>query len=74
MKTLNETLIAALSDEERADAGIEAFLSAVDDAALKDMREFAEVKELLIRIMESVAEELASKWDDPRYSREPAEE
>lgn len=74
MKTLNETLIAALSDEERADAGIEAFLSAVDDAALKDTREFAEVKELLIRIMESVAEELASKWDDPRYSREPAEE
>lgn len=74
MKKLNETLIAALSDEDRIDAEIEAFLSTVDYTPLKNMREFIEVKELLKQIMELVAQELSSNWDDPRYSRETADE
>ena len=74
MKTLNASLIAALSDEERVDAEIEAFLSAVDYTALKRTQEFVDVKELLKQIMELVAQELSSNWDDPRYSRETADE
>lgn len=74
MKKLNAALIAALSDEERVDAEIGAFLSTVDYAALKDTQEFIRVKELLKQIMESVAQELSSNWDDPRYSRETADE
>lgn len=68
------SLIAALSDEERVDAEIEAFLSAVDYTALKRTQEFIDVKELLKQIMELVAQELSSNWDDPRYSRETADE
>ena len=74
IKTLNKTLIAALSDETRADTRIGAFLSSVDYAALKHTREFAAAKELLKQIMELVAQELASNWDSPRYSRETADE
>ena len=74
MKTLNASLTAALSDEERVDAEIEAFLSAVDYTALKRTQEFIDVKELLKQIMELVAQELSSNWDDPRYSRETADE
>jgi Alw26I/Eco31I/Esp3I family type II restriction endonuclease len=74
MKKLNAVLIAALSDEERVDAEIEAFLSTVDYSALKHTREFIDVKELLKQIMELVAQELSSNWDDPRYSREAADE
>ena len=68
------SLIAALSDEERVDAEIEAFLSAVDYTALKRTQEFIDVKELLKQIMELVAQELSSNWDDPRYSTETADE
>ena len=32
------------------------------------------VKDLLKQIMELVAQELSSNWDDPRYSRETADE
>ena len=74
MKKLNASLIAALSDEERIDAEIEAFLSTVDYAALKHTRGFIDVRELLKQIMELVAQELSSHWDDPRYSRETADE
>lgn len=74
MKKLNASLIAALSDEERIDAEIEAFLSSVDYTALKRTQEFIDVKELLKQIMELVAQELSSNWDDPRYSRETADE
>lgn len=58
MKKLNASLIAALSDEERIDAEIEAFLSSVDYTALKCTQEFIDVKELLKQIMELVAQEL----------------
>ena len=76
MKKLNTALIAALSDEDRIDAEIEAFLSmsTVDYASLKNTQEFIRVKELLKQIMELVAQELASNWDDARYSREIADE
>lgn len=73
-KKQNEALIAALSDEDRVDSELETFLSTVDYTALKHMREFIAVKELLIQIMELVAQELSSNWDAPRYSRETADE
>lgn len=74
MKKLNETLIAALSDEDRTDAEIEGFLSTIDYTALKNTREFLEVKELLKQIMELVAQELSYNWNDPRYARETVDE
>lgn len=74
IKDMNNALIAALSDEKRVDSEIEAFLSCVEYSVLKQMEEFITVKELLEEIMELVAQELASNWDDPRYARETAEE
>ena len=74
MKKLNASLIAALSDEDHVDVAIEAFLSVVDYTALKRTQEFVDVKELLKQIMELVAQELSSNWDDPRYSRETGDE
>ena len=38
------------------------------------LQSFIDVKELLKQIMELVAQELSSNWDDPRYSRETADE
>jgi len=73
-KEQNKALIDALSDEERVDSEIEAFLSTVDYTVLKHTREFIDVKELLKQIMELVAQELSSNWNDPRYSRETADE
>lgn len=74
MKKLNVSLIAALSNEDHVDVAIEAFLSVVDYTALKRTQEFVDVKELLKQIMELVAQELSSNWDDPRYSRETGDE
>ena len=74
MKKQNRTLIAALSDETRVDAELEAFLSSVDYNALRSTQEFIEVKIILTQIMELVATELSSNWDDPRYSRETVDE
>jgi hypothetical protein len=56
------------------DAELEAFLSSVDYPALKSTQEFIEVKNILTQIMELVAAELSSNWDDPRYSRETVDE
>ena len=74
LKNQNKALIAALSDETRVDAELEAFLSSVDYPALKSTQEFIEVKNILTQIMELVAAELSSNWDDPRYSRETVDE
>lgn len=74
LKNQNKALIAALSDETRVDAELEAFLSSVDYQALKSTQEFIEVKKILTQIMELVAAELSSNWDDPRYSRETVDE
>lgn len=49
-------------------------LSNINYTALKRTQEFVDVKELLKQIMELVAQELSSNWDDPRYSRETADE
>lgn len=74
LKNQNKALIAALSDEMRVDAELEAFLSSVDYQALKSTQEFIDVKKILTQIMELVAAELSSNWDDPRYSRETVDE
>ena len=36
----------------------------------ENIRQFKEVKNLLVKIMSIVADTLSSKWDDSRYSRD----
>lgn len=74
LKEQNKALMDALSDEKCVDSELESFLSHVDYNALKHTKEFDDVKELLKQIMELVAQELASNWDDPRYARETIED
>lgn len=74
LKQQNQSLISALSDEDNVDSSIEAFLSTIDYNALKQEQAFIEAKSILSQIMQLVADELASNWDDPRYSRETADE
>lgn len=74
MKKLNSALIAALSDEDHMDAKIGTFLSTINYITLRNTQEFIDVKELLKKIMELVAQELSSNWDNPRYSRETTDE
>ncbi len=73
LKDYNRTLVTALSDDG-SDAEIEQFISSIDYNEIKQTPEFIEVKSLLVRIMELVADELSSNWDDPRYAREISEE
>jgi len=73
LKARNRELIAALS-EEGSDTDIEQFVAAIDYFAIKRIPEYVEVKGILIHIMELVANELTSNWDDPRYSREISDE
>ena len=73
LKANNRALIAALSDDG-SDADIEQFIASIDYLAIKQIPEYVAVKRILVRIMELVAIELASNWNDPRYSRENAGE
>ena len=73
LKTDNRRLIAAIS-EDGSDAEIEQFIASIDYAAIKRVPEYTEARKILVRIMELVAKELASNWDDPRYSREVVED
>ena len=73
LKTDNRRLIAAIS-EDGSDADIEQFIASIDYAAIKRVPEYTEARKILVRIMELVSKELASNWDDPRYSREVAED
>ena len=73
LKANNRALIAALS-EDGSDADIEQFIASIDYLAIKQTPEYVESKGILVRIMELVANELVSNWDDPRYSREIADE
>ncbi len=74
LKEQNKALMDALSDEKHVDSKLESFLSHVDYNTLKHTKEFDDVKELLKQIMELVAQELTSNWDDPRYARETIED
>jgi len=73
LKANNRALIAALA-EDASDAGIEQFIASIDYLAIKQAPEYVEARRILTLIMELVATELASNWDDPRYSREIADE
>lgn len=73
LKANNRALIAALSDDG-SDADIEQFIASIDYLAIKQIPEYVAVKRILVRIMELVAIELASNWNDPRYSRANAGE
>lgn len=73
LKAYNRALIDALSDDG-SDADIEQFIASIDYHAIKQTPEYVEARRILVRIMELVAVELASNWDDPRYSREIADD
>ena len=74
LKATNQSLVSALSSDDNVDNEIEAFLDSIDYDSIKSTSAFVKVKALLIDIMEEVATELAANWDDPRYSREIAED
>ena len=70
LKTQNQYLISALANDDNADAEIEKYIAALDYNSVRQTKEFIEVKRILVAIMEIVAIELASNWNDARYSRE----
>ena len=70
LKEQNRALISALSNKNHVDSSIGEFISAIDYNMLKQTKEFTDVKSLLLQIMELVAQELSSNWDDQRYSSE----
>ena len=74
LKEKNRTLTSILSGDEVLDTEIEAFLSSVNYAELKQTKEYFEAKKLLIRIMDEVSSALSSNWDNHRYSREIIDE
>lgn len=67
---LNNQLAHAINSPEVYDAEINRFLSRLDYVALNSLPLFQKVRKLLAEIMELVAEELYTKWNDARYSRE----
>lgn len=73
-KSLNQRLKAALASGDSIDSEIEKFLVGLDYEKIKAIPEFVEARNILSQIMEIVATEIASNWNDPRYSRELAEE
>lgn len=70
LKVKNQKLVSILSNDDNADTEIERFISSVNYTELVNTEEFIKAKEFLVRIMQIVADELSSNWDDPRYSRE----
>lgn len=70
LKSDNTLLIQALSKPSALDKNMEIFLSSIDTNSIGNNHLFIKVKEILIGIMDLVAEELADNWNSPRYSRE----
>lgn len=70
LKEYNKILAIALTSEENVDSKLEAFLAEADYNIILQTREYEEAKVVLIQMMELVAEELASNWNNPRYSRD----
>ena len=73
LKKMNATLISALDTNNGSDVALEKFINAVNYKQLLQNDEYLRVKEILSEIMEIVAIEIASNWDDPRYSRDYSE-
>ena len=73
LKKMNATLISALDTNGGSDAALEKFINAANYKQLIQNDEYLRVKEILSEIMEIVATEIASNWDDPRYSRDYSE-
>lgn len=74
LKEKNETLISALSNENNIDSDIEKFISSIDYDSLRETEIYVKVKATLKSIMEIISSEIASNWDNPRYSREIVDE
>lgn len=70
----NKELLNAISNTDSTDSDIEKFLESLDYENTIANTIYTQVKQLLINIMQLVAIELSSKWDDSRYSREVDEE
>ena len=66
----NLNLERAINSVDNVDSEIDDFLSSFDCASICNEKIFRDVRLILAEIMTHVAKELASKWDDPRYSRE----
>ncbi|MGN0180118.1 MAG: Alw26I/Eco31I/Esp3I family type II restriction endonuclease [Monoglobaceae bacterium] len=73
LKKMNATLISALDTNAGSDVALEQFINSVNYKQLLQNDEYLRVKEILSEIMEIVATEIASNWDDPRYSRDYSE-
>ena len=74
MREKNEELISALNCRRGSGWKLEEFISTIDYRSLQNNEIYARVKSLLSSIMEITAAEIASRWDDPRYFRELADE
>ena len=74
LKTKNTELIAALESKKSVNSSIEIFIASINYNALLQNNVYMEVKAILAQIMDIAASEIASLWDDPRYSREIVEE
>lgn len=74
LKEKNVSLKAALNSEDNVDTEIEKFLAKLDYDAIIKTPAYLDVKEILLHIMEIVADKLASNWNNPRYSREIADD
>ncbi len=70
----NQQLISALEEDEGGSAKLETFITAIKYDSIMADPIFAEARGILCQIMEIVASKLAANWDDPRYSREIADE
>lgn len=74
LREKNEELISALNCRRGSGWKLEEFISTIDYRSLQNNEIYARVKSLLSSIMEITAAEIASRWDDPRYFRELADE
>lgn len=70
LKEKNNFLIKIIDSDQVSDKEIETFISSISYAELTNIDEYVKVKNILQQIMEKIATELSSKWNDPRYSRE----
>lgn len=73
-KVINIKLYEILSNSEANDSDIEKFIADLHYKEITSDSIFIQVKGLLTDIMQIVADELSSKWEAPRYSREIDEE
>lgn len=73
-KELNLKLSQILNADEPNNHDIAKFINNINYNSIISDKIFIEVKKILKNIMQLVANELSTKWNDPRYSREIEED